>query len=50
MVQIEDEGPDFREEMAKEVKNEDQRTCRICLGGVEEELMLGKLISPCKCR
>jgi E3 ubiquitin-protein ligase DOA10 len=25
------------------------KSCRICLGGVEDEVDLGKLISPCLC-
>lgn len=28
----------------------DERQCRICLGGPEEEEELGRLITPCLCR
>ncbi|KAF9963716.1 hypothetical protein BGZ65_000262 [Modicella reniformis] len=28
----------------------DERQCRICLGGAEEEKALGRLISPCLCK
>ena len=27
----------------------DERQCRICFGGMEEEAVLGRLISPCLC-
>lgn len=31
-------------------QREDTRQCRICLGGVEEEPELGRLIRPCRCK
>ena len=37
----------------QEEKNEpvlDEKQCRICFGGVEEEAEMGKLIRPCRCR
>ncbi|KAK4685555.1 hypothetical protein P7C73_g4592, partial [Tremellales sp. Uapishka_1] len=38
------------EEELKDVHDEvDERQCRICFCGVEEELELGRLISPCLC-
>jgi hypothetical protein len=32
-----------------EHEDEDDRQCRICFGGAEEEDVLGRLISPCLC-
>ncbi|ORY28832.1 hypothetical protein BCR39DRAFT_559395 [Naematelia encephala] len=41
---------DVSSEDHREVKPEqDEPQCRICFGGVEEEEMLGRLISPCLC-
>jgi NAD-dependent DNA ligase len=37
-------------EDAKEAPPAEAKQCKICLGGVEEESELGRLISPCKCK
>ena len=53
--------PDVKPQIAEEVeplreldeadgaRERDDRVCRICFGGVEEEDVMGRLISPCLC-
>jgi hypothetical protein len=42
-------GEDEFDEPEEEAEPEDERQCRICFSGREEEAALGKLISPCLC-
>ncbi|CAE6524870.1 unnamed protein product [Rhizoctonia solani] len=37
-------------EPGTEAKTPEEKQCRICLAGAEEEVELGRLISPCLCR
>lgn len=46
-VQAEEEPP---EDAKEEPPAAEAKQCKICLGGVEEESELGRLISPCKCK
>lgn len=56
-VKLEDEvdGDESRRTLVKELESdlddqpEDERQCRICFSGREEEDSLGRLISPCLC-
>lgn len=46
-VKSEDEGAPLRE--LDPEGNVDDRQCRICFGGADDEPVLGRLISPCLC-
>ncbi|KAK9719442.1 hypothetical protein K7432_004778 [Basidiobolus ranarum] len=41
------ESEDTKEKIAAE---EEEKQCRICYGGLDDEPSFGKLISPCKCK
>jgi len=48
---VEDNMEFFRNNINYEnIDNADDRVCRICLGGVNDIPLSGKLISPCKCK
>jgi len=52
--QVKEEDPLVKEESATPLReldpNEfDERQCRICFGGLDDEQTLGRLISPCLC-
>jgi len=51
---VEDETDEefvWEKEITTEAETEtDDRICRICFSGQDEADMLGRLISPCKCR
>ncbi|CAE7228540.1 unnamed protein product [Rhizoctonia solani] len=42
--------PEHEPEPGTETKPPEEKQCRICLAGAEEEAELGRLISPCLCR
>ena len=53
-VKVEEEEPQLRsideaDSVGGSSRANDERQCRICFGGLEEEDALGKLISPCLC-
>ncbi|CAE6420913.1 unnamed protein product, partial [Rhizoctonia solani] len=43
-------APEQEPELGTEARPPEEKQCRICLAGVEEEAELGRLISPCLCR